>query len=120
IGAENTALGDVALAYNDFDGMGLANNNTAVGGATLFSNVDGSENTAVGTGAGPNVVTGSTNTYIGDFVGTLAPDESSTLRIGDVLNGNCAGPLACVLGGIFNNFPVVGGRSVVVRLLLAT
>src|SRR5438067_1237712 len=120
IGAENTALGDVALAFNDFDGMGLANNNTAVGGATLFNNVDGSENTAVGTGAGPNVVTGSNNTYIGDFVGTLAPDESSTIRIGDLSNGNGAGSLACFIGGIFNNFQPVGGSVVEVTLDLAT
>ena len=97
----------------------MANNNTAVGAATLFNNVDGSENTAVGTGAGPNVIAGFNNTYIGDFVGTLAADESNTIRIGDLSNGNGAGSLACFIGGIFNNFQPVGGSVVVVTLDLA-
>jgi hypothetical protein len=100
--------------------MGLANNNTAVGGAALFNNVDGSENTAVGTGAGPNVIAGVNNTYIGDFVGTLAPDESNTIRIGGISNGNGAGSLACFIGGIFNNFQPVGGTVVEVTLDLTT
>src|SRR5436190_1683682 len=120
IGAENTALGDVALAFNDSTGSGLANNNTAVGAGALFRNVDGSENTAVGTGAGPNVVAGTNNTYVGNFVGTLAPDESGTIRIGDISNGNGAGSLACFIGGIFNNFQPVGGSVVEVTLNLNT
>ncbi len=101
-------------------GLGLANNNTAVGGAALFSNNDGSENTAVGAGAGQNVVDGFNNTYIGDFVGTLSGDESNTIRIGDLSNGNGAGSLACFIGGIFNNFQPVGGAVVEVTLNLAT
>src|SRR5205823_9086160 len=112
-------LGDVALAFNDFSGSGLANSNTAVGGFALFNNVDGSENTAVGTGAGPNVIVGFNNTYVGDFVGTLSPDESNTIRIGDLSNGNGAGSLACFIGGIFNNFQPVGGTVVEVTLDLA-
>src|SRR5205809_979566 len=118
IGAENTALGDVALAFNDFDGAGLGNNNTAVGGTALFNNVDGSENTAVGTGAGPNVIAGVNNTYVGDFVGTLAADESNTIRIGD-LSENGFGSAACFIGGIFYNFQPVGGSVVEVTLDLA-
>ena len=100
----------------------MANNNTAVGSMTLLNNVDGSENTAVGTGAGPNVIMGFNNTYIGDFVGSLAgtPDESNTIRIGDLSNGNGAGSLACFIGGIFNNYQVIGGSVVVVTLDLAT
>src|SRR5207249_5465454 len=111
--------GDVALAFNDSGGAGLANNNTAVGAGALFHNVDGSENTAVGAGAGPNVIAGSNNTYVGDFVGTLAPDEDGTIRIGDISNGNGAGSLACFIGGIFNNFQPVGGSVVEVTLNLA-
>ena len=107
------------LAFNDSDGLGLGNNNTAVGAVALFNNVDGSENTAVGTGAGQNVITGFNNTYIGDFVGTLAADESNTIRIGDLSNGNGAGSLECYIGGIFNNFQPVGGSVVVVTLDLA-
>ena len=118
-GAENTAIGDIALSNNDSSGNGLANNNTAVGGAALSTNVDGSENTAVGTGAGQNVVDGFNNTYVGDFVGTLASDESNTIRIGDLSNGNGAGSLACYIGGIFNNFQPVGGSVVEVTLDLA-
>ncbi|PYK08802.1 MAG: hypothetical protein DME61_08705, partial [Verrucomicrobia bacterium] len=119
IAAENTALGDVALAFNDFSGSGLANNNTAVGGAALFNNVDGSENTAVGTGAGPNVIAGFNNTYVGDFVGSLEVDESNTIRIGDLSNGNGVGSLACFIGGIFNNFQPVGGSVVEVTIDLS-
>jgi hypothetical protein len=119
VAAENTALGDVALPFNDEDGLGIANNNVAVGGAAGFNNVDGSENTLVGTGSGPNVVVGFNNTYLGDFVGTLAADEDSTIRIGDLSNGNGAGSLACFIGGIFNNFQPVGGSVVEVTLDLA-
>src|SRR5205807_7110053 len=112
IAAENTALGDVALAFNDFSGSGLANNNTAVGGAALFNNVDGSENTAVGTGAGPNVIAGFNNTYVGDFVGSLEVDESNTIRIADIsIDG--FGSAECFIGGIFNNLQPVNGTTVV-------
>src|SRR5438132_4362684 len=94
------------------DGMGLGNNNTAVGGAALFNNVDGSENTAVGTGAGPNVIAGFNITYVGDFVGTLAADESSTIRIADIsIDG--FGSAECFIGGIFNNLQPVNGTTVV-------
>src|SRR5438874_1605483 len=90
IASENTALGDVALAFNDSSGLGLGNNNTAVRGAALFNNVDGSENTVVGAGGGPNLIAGVNNTYVGDFIGSCVdtvcsgpvPDESSTIRIG--------------------------------------
>ena len=118
-GGANTAIGDTALAFSDSSALGLANNNTAVGAAALFNNVDGSENTALGTGAGQNVVAGFNNTYVGDFVGTTAADESSTIRIGDLSNGNGAGSLQCYIGGIFNNFQAVGGSVVVVTLDLA-
>ncbi len=100
--------------------MGLGNNNTAVGSAAMFNNVDGSENTVVGTGAGQNVIAGFNNTYIGDFIGTCVdtgcsgpvPDESGTIRIGD-LSENGLGSTECFIGGIFNNFQPVNGVNVV-------
>ena len=112
-GVANAAVGYYTLWNNDSDGLGLANNNTAVGAVALFNNVDGSENTAVGKAAGQNVITGFNNTYIGGFVGTLADDESNTIRIGDVSDGNGAGSLGCFIGGIFNNFQPVNGVNVV-------
>jgi uncharacterized coiled-coil protein SlyX len=118
IAVDNTAIGDVAAAFNDSDGFGFANNNVAIGAGALVStdglsgNIDGSENTAVGTGAGPNLVTGFNNTYIGDFVGTLADDEDSTIRIGDLSNGNGAGSEACFIGGIFANSQPVDNVTV--------
>jgi hypothetical protein len=118
-GSMNTAMGDSALEFNDSDGAGLGNNNTAVGRSALSNNVDGSENTVVGTGGGPNVILGINNTYVGDFVGTLAADESSTIRIGDLSDGNGAGSLECYIGGLFNNFQPVGGSVVEVTLDLA-
>src|SRR4029453_17775506 len=63
----NTAIGDVALAFNDSSGLGLGNNNTAVGAAALFNNVDGSDNAAVGVGALVNNVTGIQKEAMGNF-----------------------------------------------------
>ena len=117
-GAQNVAIGDLALEVNDSTGSGLANNNTAVGGAELVLKTDGSEITVVGAGAGQNIVVGFNNTYVGNFVGTEAADEDSTIRIGDLSNGNGAGSLACYIGGIFNNPQPVGGSVVVVTLNL--
>ena len=89
---------------------GLANNNTAVGAATLLNNVDGSENTIVGASSGQEILTGFNNTYLGNFVGTGAGDESSTIRINDVSGGNAQ---ECFIGGIFNNFQPVNGTTIV-------
>ena len=121
-GANNTAVGDLALENNDVSGSGMANNNTGVGGGALTSNEDGSENTAVGAGAGPNLIDGFNNTYVGNFVGSdpSTTDESSTIRIGDISNGNGAGSLACYIGGIWNNLQPVGGNVVQVTLNLDT
>jgi hypothetical protein len=92
----------------------LANNNTAVGAATLFNNVDGSENTILGTGSGQNLIAGFNNTYVGNFVGSFGPvpDESDTIRIGD-LSTNGFGSAACFIGGIFNNLQPVNGTNIV-------
>ena len=90
-GAQNTAVGDLALENNDATGSGDANNNTAVGASALINNVNGSENTGVGAGVGPNLANGFNNTYIGNFVGTEADDEDGTIRIDDLSNGNGAG-----------------------------
>ena len=45
----------------------MGNNNTAVGAAALFNNVDGSDNAAVGVGALVNNVTGIQNEAMGNF-----------------------------------------------------
>jgi uncharacterized coiled-coil protein SlyX len=112
----NTAMGDVAAAFVDSDGLGLGNNNVAIGAGAMVSldglsgNIDGSENTVVGTGAGPNLVAGFNNTYLGDFVGSTAADEDSTVRIGDISG---EGSIACFIGGIEANMQPVNGSNIV-------
>jgi hypothetical protein len=115
-GAQNTAIGDLALTNNDATGSGDANFNTAVGASAMLNNVTGSNNTVVGAGAGPNLAAGFNNTYVGQFVGnhngTPIPDENLTIRIADV-SSDGFGSAACYIGGIFNNFQPVNGTTVV-------
>src|SRR5207248_3480982 len=118
-GAQNTAIGDLALQSNDATGAGTANFNTAVGASAMSNNVTGSSNTVVGTGAGPNVAAGFNNTYVGQFVGdnngSPIADEDLTIRIADV-SVDGFGSAACFIGGIFNNPQPVGGNVVAVTL----
>jgi uncharacterized coiled-coil protein SlyX len=118
-GAQNTAIGDLALTNNDATGSGEANFNTAVGALAMFNNVTGSGNTVVGEEAGQNINAGFNNTYVGQLVGTNADNEDLTIRIGDI-SADGFGSAACFIGGIFNNPQPVGGNVVAVTLNLDT
>jgi uncharacterized coiled-coil protein SlyX len=85
--------------------------NTAVGAASLFTNISGNFNTAVGVQAGFNI-TGSGNIDIGQGVVGVA-GESNTIRIGANLPTG-AGASACFIGGILSNpIPQASGNSIV-------
>ena len=60
------AVGDGALAFNDFFGDGIANFNNAVGAFALVNNTDGFGNNAVGNSALFNNQNAAENTALGD------------------------------------------------------
>src|SRR4051794_11633640 len=74
-GANNTAVGSGALAFNGLFG----NNNTGIGANALHGNTTGSNNIAVGFNAGINRTTGNNNIDIGDSGNA---GESNAIRIG--------------------------------------
>src|SRR5438132_936925 len=66
LAASNTAVGSLALRFNDASGAGNANGNTAVGTQALFTNSDGAFNDAVGASALVNNTDGFGNNAFGN------------------------------------------------------
>ncbi len=94
-GAENTVIGDAALAHTIvqgdsntavgvhalyFDANGYEN--VAVGATTLYYNTSGRWNTGVGSGAMEYNTTGSSNTGIGAFAGVSTGGLSNATAVG--------------------------------------
>ena len=122
-GAQNTAVGDLALENNDATGAGMPISTRQLALWRSLITLLVVQNTVVGAGAGPNVAAGFNNTYVGQFVGdnngTPIADEDLTIRIADVSTDGF-GSAACFIGGIFNNPQPVGGNVVVVTLNTVT
>jgi hypothetical protein len=135
--AANTAVGDVALGFNDSSGAGTGNANTAVGAGALFSNVDGESNNAIGFNAlGSNVgdtsAAGSFNNAMGfdamgdnvNGLGNVAVGDSAGAGVEGDFNiyiGAFAGPAPSPapvaesetirIGDVFNEACFIGGIS---------
>ena len=97
LGNQNTALGESAL----INATGAEN--TAIGWVALESNTTGIANTAVGWGALTANVTGSSNTAVGDGALLLNTASSNTAVGNDALFGNTT--------GIFNTASGVGAMQ---------
>src|SRR4029450_2265275 len=83
LGAENTAVGDLALQNNDSSGLGNANFNCAVGAQALQGNVDGDSNNAVGASALVANTDGLFNQAFGAFALSASVSGASNIAIGD-------------------------------------
>ena len=75
-GDENTALGTLALAYNE------GSNNVGIGYSALKFNTKGQENTAIGYKAGSLNTTGYRNTFVGMWSGTYNRTGINNTRVG--------------------------------------
>ena len=86
-GSLNTAIGHNALNNDNGNDEGVGNENTAVGGLALFSNITGSSNTAMGAYVLGACTSGSSNVAIGDRAGSAVVSRSNIICIGSGVAG---------------------------------
>ena len=86
-GSLNTAIGHNALNNDNGNDEGVGNENTAVGGLALFSNITGSSNTAMGAYVLGACTSGSSNVAIGDRAGSAVVSGSNIICIGSGVAG---------------------------------
>ena len=86
-GSLNTAIGHNALNNDNGNDEGVGNENTAVGGLALFSNITGSSNTAMGAYVLGACTSGSSNVAIGDRAGSAVESGSNIICIGSGVAG---------------------------------
>ena len=86
-GSLNTAIGHNALNNDNGNDEGVGNENTAVGGFALFSNITGSSNTAMGAYVLGACTSGSSNVAIGDRAGSAVVGGSNIICIGSGVAG---------------------------------
>jgi hypothetical protein len=96
VGANNVALGDIALGDASLSG----GNNTAIGRSSLFSNTSGSSNTGIGSGALENNTTASNNTAVGYQALQLNTTGTVNTAVGWLaLQNNTTGADVTAVGG---------------------
>jgi hypothetical protein len=98
-GAENTAVGDLALSNNDVTAAGEANFNVAVGAEAQLNNSNGDSNNAVGARALHENTTGLFNQAFGFEALFSNADGASNVAVGDsALHGNADGSFNTIVG----------------------
>lgn len=107
----NTVLGHDSLFNNTTEGYC----NTAIGYASLQSNIDGCENTAIGDKAGLNNISGVANTFIGEVTGwnNTIGNDNTALGAG-ALKENISGSNNTAIGSLAGDSLITGSNNTII------